>query len=217
VNDSGVNDSDLISAVRESVSEVYMTVPADDILRRGRAIRTRRRVLPAAALVTAAGVAVAAVLGVTSAAAPRRPSAGHALVHARLAAWDVLKTRDGTYITLRALRDPAALQSRLRADGIPASVTNYGDPNPACRRYPARAALLGRVNPLPWPVPGRWIPIDSSGSTLTDGKPGPDYLLRVNNQYFPPRAGVQISISVRHGDFRMREFELVRATPGCTG
>jgi DNA-directed RNA polymerase specialized sigma24 family protein len=47
-------------------------------------------------------------------------------------------TADGLVdVTIRELRDPAGLQSKLRADGVPASVTFSGQPNPSCRPYPA--------------------------------------------------------------------------------
>jgi len=54
-------------------------------------------------------------------------------VPATLAAWTVNTGPGGTVtVTIRALRDPAGLQARLRMDGIPASVTFFGKPNPAC-------------------------------------------------------------------------------------
>jgi hypothetical protein len=47
-------------------------------------------------------------------------------VHAQLAAWTVVKQADGTVLVkIREFRDPAGLQSRLRADGVPASVVFY--------------------------------------------------------------------------------------------
>ncbi|MGH3400472.1 MAG: hypothetical protein ACRDPO_37910, partial [Streptosporangiaceae bacterium] len=52
---------------------------------------------------------------------------------AQLAAWMVTRQHDGSIkVTVRDLRDPAGLQSRLRADGVPASVTFDGHGNPAC-------------------------------------------------------------------------------------
>ncbi len=49
---------------------------------------------------------------------------------------------DGTIaVTIRELRDPAGLQSRLRADGVPASVSFFGQQNPSCRPYPAGTSL----------------------------------------------------------------------------
>ena len=81
----------------------------------------------ALAVVAAAATAVTMLLPGHQ---PSRP------VTARLAAWTVVKQADGTvYVTVRELRDPAGLQRTLRADGIPASVTFTGQPNPACRPY----------------------------------------------------------------------------------
>ena len=55
---------------------------------------------------------------------------------AQLAAWTVTNQADGGIrVTIRELRDPAGLQRTLRADGVPASVTFLGHPNPACHRY----------------------------------------------------------------------------------
>jgi hypothetical protein len=55
-----VNDQELITVVKESVAAAQMPVPVDQIVRRSRAIRARRRVTGAAGLLTvAAGMALA--------------------------------------------------------------------------------------------------------------------------------------------------------------
>ena len=58
--------------------------------------------------------------------------ASHQVSHqpsVHLGAWTVVKQTDGTVsVTIRGLRDPAGLQRRLREDGIPASVTFFGQP-----------------------------------------------------------------------------------------
>jgi len=57
---------------------------------------------------------------------------------AQLAAGTVTKQADGTVdVVLRELRNPAPIQRRLRADGVPAAVNLGG--NPACQEYPPRA------------------------------------------------------------------------------
>jgi hypothetical protein len=58
----------------------------------------------------------------------------------------VTKQADGTVrVTIRELINLAALQGRLRADGVPASVTGLGRQNPSCRPFPASPALMRRV------------------------------------------------------------------------
>ena len=58
---------------------------------------------------------------------------------ARLDAWTVSKQANGNIqVTINQLQDPSGLQSTLRADGVPASVT-FGQHNPACQHYPSPA------------------------------------------------------------------------------
>ncbi len=69
-----------------------------------------------------AGVAVVLGLGLTGAFGPASHQPSHP-AHAQLAAWTVVKQADGTIkVKIREFRDPAGLQRKLRADGIPASV-----------------------------------------------------------------------------------------------
>jgi hypothetical protein len=73
---------------------------------------------------TAGAASVALVLGLALSgvfgSASHQPSPP---VHAQLAAWTVVKQADGTVLVkIREFRDPAGLQRKLRADGIPASV-----------------------------------------------------------------------------------------------
>jgi hypothetical protein len=58
------NDDELLTAVREQRSKVLMTVPVEQVIRHGRAVRARRRIvgLAVALLVVAAVVAVTALL-----------------------------------------------------------------------------------------------------------------------------------------------------------
>lgn len=134
-----MNDDELSTAVRESVAGAHMRVPVDQIVRRSRAIRTRRRVTGAAGLLA---VLAGAALAVTTLAPSSHPAGRQAT--ARLAAWTVTRQADGSVnVTVRQWRDPARLQAALRADGVPAVVTP--PPNPACLRYPASRGLLGTV------------------------------------------------------------------------
>ncbi|HEY1916716.1 MAG TPA: hypothetical protein VGH27_14175 [Streptosporangiaceae bacterium] len=140
-----MNDDDLAAAVKKSVTGVHMTTPAEQIVARSRVIRTRRRMSAmAAALTAAAGVAVVVIALL---------SASPAVVHrpgVRLASWAVVKLPGGTIsITVHELYYPGGLQGKLRADGVPASVTfdaSHRYP-PGCRPYPAGHAVLRKVFP----------------------------------------------------------------------
>lgn len=136
-----MNDDQLITAVKESVTGVHMHVPTEQIVSRSQAVRARRRIPGlAAALVMVAGAAVA-----VTALLPASHQASHQ-PSAQLAAWTVARQADGTvYVTIRQLRDPAGLQRTLRADGVPASVTFFGELPRSCQRYPADVALINRV------------------------------------------------------------------------
>jgi hypothetical protein len=218
-----VNDNDLISAVRESVSDMHMRVPDQDIIRRGRAIRARRRAIPAAAaaLAVAAGATAAAVLTGTSPATPRHrypvnPSAlGSSGV--QLAAWSVVRKDGGVRVTIYELRDPAGLQRRLRADGVPASVTYYGHPNRACHVDPVSIHRAETVFPLPQPIPGKSFSTGTFGSGAPGQAAGPGYVLLINSQHLPRRSGVQIAATVRHGHVVFAMPQIVHAQPRCTG
>ena len=147
-----MNDSELITAVRESVTGVHTATPVEQIVTRGQAVRARRRI---PALAAAMAVVAAAVLAVTALLPGLQPASQHS--GARLAAWTVVRQADGNIrVTLRDLRDPAGLQSKLRADGVPVSVTFDGQPDPACRMLPfaVQMAHFPAVVEVPaWPIP----------------------------------------------------------------
>jgi hypothetical protein len=149
-----MTDDELITLVREQRDKVPMTIPVEEIISRGRAVRTRRLVPGAAgALAIAAGVVLA-----VSVLAPASHQASQPT--ARLAAWTVTKLADGNIsVTINQLKDLAGLQSTLRADGVPASATFIDQQNPACRPYPGgtprpgsdpATPLLKQVFPKPY-------------------------------------------------------------------
>jgi len=111
-----MNDDKLTTLLNEPFPDVHMTMPLDQVRRRGRAVRTRRRLRRGlAGAVTLAGSAVAAVALLIP--------GGHP-VTAQLAAWTVSRYPDGGIkVTVNQMRDPEGLQATLRADGIPARVT----------------------------------------------------------------------------------------------
>jgi hypothetical protein len=135
-----MNDDELITAVREQRSKVQLNVPVEQIISRGRTVRSRRRIpgIAGALAVAAAAFAVIALL-------PTSHQPGHQ-VSAQLAAWTVTSHGNGTvYVAFRELRDPAGLQSKLRADGVPASVTFFSQTPRSCRLYAAGPVLISRV------------------------------------------------------------------------
>jgi hypothetical protein len=130
---------------------------------------------------------VAALLPAGHRAGPQPP--------AQLAAWTVTMQADGTIVvTVRQLRDPAGLQHRLRADGVPASVTFFGRQPRACQRYPAGPAVFHRVF----------------------GDHGPP--LVIHPAALPAGAGVRLSPGhYPRGAPIALAAGLVRTDPGCTG
>src|SRR5437899_6707509 len=127
-----MNDDGLLTTVKVNFASVHMDIPEEQITGRGRALRARRRRLPGLAA-GALAVAGAAALAVTA----LLPTAGHPGL--RPAAWTVAKRANGSIrVTIREMRDPAGLQRKLRADGVPAAVTFFSGPVPRCRPFSER-------------------------------------------------------------------------------
>ena len=108
-----MNDDELATAVKASVTDVHMTIPAEQIISRSRAIRNRHRIPGLAAGTAVVAAAVLAVTGLL----PGHSATVQPGIH--LSAWTVVKHPDGTvYVRINQLRDPAGLQRKLRADGV---------------------------------------------------------------------------------------------------
>ena len=182
-----MNDNELIAVVREQRNKVHMTTPVEQIINRGYTVRARRRIPGLAgvlALVAAAAFAVIALLP-----ASHQPGV-------QLAAWTVVKQADGTVsVTIRELRDPAGLQSRLRADGVPASVNFSGQRNLSCQRYTAGVALINRV--------------------FTAQSAGGFPVMVIHPAALPSGAGVEINPPAQPAN--RVAIGLVYASPQCTG
>jgi hypothetical protein len=196
-----MNDSDLITVLREQRGKVPMDTPVEKIIRRGRAVRARRRVPRVAA---ALGAAAAAAFAVSAALPASHPASEPG---AQLAAWTVARQADGSIkVTIRELQDPAGLQQRLRADGVPASVTFSGQQNPACQGYPGGGSQSQRRHLL--------------NSVITAPATGRDVMV-IHPAALPSGAGLQINALFSHPG-QHRSFEgfsvgLVQASPQCTG
>lgn len=138
-----MNNDELMTTVRESVTGVHMTIPEEQIVSRSAAIRARRRIPAAAGALAVAG---GAALAVTALAAPGHQP-GHP-VSARLAAWTVAKQASGDIdVTINQLKNPAGLQTTLRADGLPVNVSFSGAPlSASCQPYNhVSKSVLGAV------------------------------------------------------------------------
>jgi hypothetical protein len=127
-----MNDNELITAVRESVADVYTVTPVAHVISRGRAVRARRRIPGVVGtLAMAAGTALA-VTTLLPSGHPGLLASGHPGSHpasAQLVAWTVARQVNGDIdITINQLQDPVGLQSTLRADGLPVTVSFSGPP-----------------------------------------------------------------------------------------
>jgi hypothetical protein len=213
-----MNDDNLMTIVRESFTDLHAATPVAQILRRGRAVRARRRIpVLAGALAAVAGAALAMT---TLLPGGHQPAPQPGTLPDQLAAWTVTRQADGTIrVTIRELRDPAELQRELRADGVPASVTLAGQQNRACRPYPASPALRKRVLSITVDV----IPMRHQGPPPSTSPPQPNLVLvfHINPRALPAGTGVQIATSftpVRPGLARASLGSgLVYASPRCTG
>jgi hypothetical protein len=178
------------------------SAPASEIMARADEARRRRRLGVAAG---AGGLAAAAVTvsmalpashPVASHPAASHPTGGHPAngTGARLAAWTVTREADGAIQIsfFRQLRDPAALQATLRADGVPASVTFIGQQNPACHSIPnpgVRPPSPGESGSPQLPNNG---PGSGNGTWLAANGPGD--ALAIRPSALPSGDGVQIAV-----------------------
>jgi hypothetical protein len=187
-----MNDDELITTVKKSVTDVHMNIPAEQIVNRSRTIRARRRIPGAAA---ALAIVAGAALTVTTLLPSSHPAS------AQLAAWTVARQANGAItVTIRELSDPAGLQSTLRADGVPASVTFSGQENPACRRYPSGGGT------------------DLLGKAVSVRPEGRSTLMIINPSALPSGAGLQFASLAQHqGTIVGVRVALVQASPQCTG
>jgi hypothetical protein len=195
-----MNDNELITALREQRDKVPMNTPVDQIISRGRAVRARRR---GPAVAGALGAAAAVAFAVSVALPASHPASEP---RAQLAAWTVARQADGSIrVTIRELHDPAGLQRRLRADGVPASVTFTDQRNPACQGYPGSGSQSQRRHLL------------SSVASFAGGRD----VMVIHPSALPSGAGLQIYTLFQHypgprGSFQVA-VGLVQASPQCTG
>jgi hypothetical protein len=227
-----MSDSELLTAVRGRLSAIPLAGPPDvtTIMARGRAHRHRHLVRGVTGtLAAAAGAAVA----VAALAPASHPASQHASSQpdAQLAAWTVARLADGNVsVTIRQLEDPAGLQSTLRADGIPASVTFTSQQDPACQPYPGGTipwppqpapALLRQVFPEPYGTlppaqPSRgWSKAPGQGGQPPASPPAGQTVIVIDPSALPGNAGVQIEPT--YGASLIGPVQVVYASQQCTG
>ena len=166
--------------------------------------------LAAGIVAGAAGVGLVVGLGVSGVFGSASHPASH-LAHARLAAWTVTKEADGRiFLKIRELRDPAALQRKLRADGVPASVVFHPGP-PVNVVSPGRFVRF-KNNPCQEYSGGE----GQAQNVVRGGSPLTGVFLYPSA--IPHGAGVQIVATRKVGGPPFPLFEwLVQASPQCTG
>lgn len=210
-----MNDTDLATLVRDAVRDTRMTVPESDITRRARKLRTRRRVAAGGAV--GAGLAATALAVATLAAPASSPAAGQAQKTAQLTAWTVTKDPGGVIdVTIRELKDPAGLQARLRADGVPATVS-FSGPDPACRPYypdyrfipPQYLLALGKASTRSHP----WTHSYDNGSVTVSVTGPADLTLALRPARMPRGTAFQM-VALRGS---VVAWGLVKTSPACTG
>jgi len=182
-----------------------------------RAPRLRRLARPALIGVATAAVAAAVVLALVP--GPPAARAHHGgQVGTTLAAWTVIKLRDGLLqVTIRELREPAGLEQVLRADGVPANVqflhhdfmatTSTHDLPKGCRNPRmsdrANAELQGKIMPVE-PSPRSGVAINIRPSAIPRG-------IGLYLKAWAASPGTQ------SGAYLTLQADLVQATPQCTG
>jgi len=192
--------------------------------------RRHRQIAFAAVAVTVTAGAALAVTALT----PAGQQASHQPT-AQLAAWTVSKLADGNIsITINQFKDPAGLQSTLRADGVPASVTfaNINQLNPACHPYPGGTLppgfgppppLLKRVFPKPYqggpPPPYGQGRARSSKATGPNTVPlsGNSVAVVIDPSALPRNAGVQLASTDAAATEALMLPQVVYASAQCTG
>lgn len=205
------SDYDVLCAVSDSLSRVPVARPPqlEAVMARGRARRHRRHASGAAAALAAAAAAVTVTV-LPAGSHPAGPVASP-----RLAAWTVSRQAGGDIkVTISELSDPAGLQSTLRADGVPASVTFLGQPNPACSPLAFDPGLIGKI--LPPRSSGVVYHLPGGGVLGTGIGAGAGEDMVIDPSAIPGGVGLQLAFSRINTDILGRTA-LVHASQQCTG
>jgi hypothetical protein len=227
-----MNDDQVLTAARNALSDVRLRTPLDEIMIRGRALRTRRR----RAIAGTATLACVSALAVTIASTVAHT--GGSSAGTKLVAWTVTAgPRDSVTVMVRQTYDATGLQRTLRADGIPVRVVFSGagipEMNPALPPECHAAAMSDRANadaqarilgaptsPKSGLGAGSRIPrpVAVAQSPMPAG-----IAFTIHTQEIPQGVGLFIAVS---NDGQTANsgaqswgwgLDLVQATPACTG
>jgi hypothetical protein len=200
-----MSDADVLRAVADCLSTIPMPSAPDTgaIITAGRARRRRRMTGLSLAGTAAVTVVAVGLSGAVGSASHQPGSTGHRVTHpahARLVAWTVTRLADGDIsVRINQFKDPAGLQSTLRADGVPASVTFASQRNRACRPYPGGTVTEGRVPPpsplSPPPLLKRVFPRPYQQVVLPKGTGHPRWV-RAAGPPSPPPSGNRTAIVI---------------------
>jgi hypothetical protein len=157
-----MSDTEVLRAASDSLSGIPMASPPDveTIMARGHVRRTRRLSAVAGLSVAGAAAGTALALGLTGVLGPARTPGT-----IRTASFTLVSNSNGTAtltINPKELLDPAALQSGLAQDGIPAKVTSGS----FCSSDPAPAGFSQVVSSYP-AGPGTATPQSGVQPTIT--------------------------------------------------
>ena len=229
-----MSDADVLRAAADVLSSIPMPSAPDTvaIITTGRARRRRQMTglsIAGTAAVTVVALGLSGVFGSIS----HQPSDP---AHAQLTAWTVTRLADGDIsVRINQFKDPAGLQSTLRADGVPASVTFASHRNQACRPFPGGtlspgsrppsplrpSALLKQVFPTPYQVLG---PPPGTGPARMAKAAGPSApppsgnrtVIVIDPSALPRNAGVELATS-NPAASALLPPTLVYASAPCTG
>jgi hypothetical protein len=229
-----MSDADVLRAAADSLSTIPVPGAPDTaaIITAGRA-RRRGRMTGLSIAGTAAVTVVALGLSGAFGSASHQPA--HT-AHAQLTAWTVTRLADGDIsVTINQFKDPAGLQSTLRADGVPASVTLTSQRNQACQPYPGGtvspgsgppsplrpSALLKQVFPEPYQVLGPPPGTGPARMAKAAGPPAPPpsgnrTVIVIDPSALPGNAGVQLTSSNAAATALLLPV-VVYASAQCTG
>lgn len=209
-------ESDLLTAVRESFAGAELQTPLDATIRRGRELRARRRMAGIAATTAIAGGAALTVAGLGLNAGPAAPPTDRhgpvpSTAPARLAAWTVTQGPGNTVTVLvRQLSDPAGMRRTLRADGVPAAVAFQG-------------GMLSDTPPLPRSCRNVGMSDEANARLQAKilGRPaaaGADFkiALVIHKAEIPKGIGLNLTVQSSGSGWGW-SLGLVQATKQCTG
>lgn len=237
-----MSDADVLRAAAGALSATPVSSAPDTaaIITTGRARRRRQMTglsIAGTAAVTVVALGLPGVFGAVS----HQPSGSTSHqpshpAHAQLTDWTVTRLADGDIsVRINQFKDPTGLQSTLRADGVPASVTFASQRNQACRPYPGGtpspgsgppsplrpSALLKQVFPTPYQVLGPPPGTGPARMAKAAGPPAPPpsgnmTVIVIDPSALPRNAGVELASSNAAASALLLPV-VVYASAQCTG